>query len=69
MKIVFWQAEVPAVKDMLEAGILDTYLGKYWAIKLATNAAVTVLRVDQVSKVKFWSLKILICIWFNSIFS
>lgn len=35
---------------MLEAGILDTYLGKYWAIKLATNAAVTVLRVDQVSK-------------------
>lgn len=42
------QAEVPAVKDMLEAGVLDTYLGKYWAIKLATNAAVTVLRVDQV---------------------
>ncbi|XP_064435800.1 T-complex protein 1 subunit theta isoform X4 [Mirounga angustirostris] len=41
------EAEVPAVKDMLEAGILDTYLGKYWAIKLATNAAVTVLRVDQ----------------------
>lgn len=45
-----WQAEVPAVKDMLEANILDTYLGKYWAIKLATNAAVTVLRVDQVSE-------------------
>uniref|UniRef100_A0A8C0TFS8 T-complex protein 1 subunit theta n=1 Tax=Canis lupus familiaris TaxID=9615 RepID=A0A8C0TFS8_CANLF len=43
------EAEVPAVKDMLEAGILDTYLGKYWAIKLATNAAITVLRVDQVS--------------------
>uniref|UniRef100_A0A8C2NMQ5 T-complex protein 1 subunit theta n=1 Tax=Capra hircus TaxID=9925 RepID=A0A8C2NMQ5_CAPHI len=43
------EAEVPAVKDMLEAGVLDTYLGKYWAIKLATNAAVTVLRVDQVS--------------------
>lgn len=35
---------------MLEASILDTYLGKYWAIKLATNAAVTVLRVDQVSE-------------------
>lgn len=33
---------------MLEAGVLDTYLGKYWAVKLATNAAVTVLRVDQV---------------------
>uniref|UniRef100_A0A452QGC8 T-complex protein 1 subunit theta n=1 Tax=Ursus americanus TaxID=9643 RepID=A0A452QGC8_URSAM len=47
-----WLAEVPAVKDMLEAGILDTYLGKYWAIKLATNAAVTVLRVDQIIMAK-----------------
>uniref|UniRef100_A0A9L0RYU5 T-complex protein 1 subunit theta n=1 Tax=Equus caballus TaxID=9796 RepID=A0A9L0RYU5_HORSE len=46
------EAEVPAVKDMLEAGILDTYLGKYWAIKLATNAAMTVLRVDQIIMVK-----------------
>lgn len=34
---------------MLEAGVLDTYLGKFWGIKLATNAAITVLRVDQVS--------------------
>lgn len=41
---------------MLEAGVLDTHLGKHWGIKLATNAAVTVLRVDQVS-------------WHNSIFS
>ncbi|XP_071071016.1 T-complex protein 1 subunit theta isoform X1 [Dasypus novemcinctus] len=46
------EAEVPAVKDMLEAGILDTYLGKYWAIKLATNAAITVLRVDQIIMAK-----------------
>ncbi|XP_058921420.1 T-complex protein 1 subunit theta isoform X1 [Kogia breviceps] len=46
------EAEVPAVKDMLEAGVLDTYLGKYWAIKLATNAAVTVLRVDQIIMAK-----------------
>ncbi|XP_006887108.1 PREDICTED: microsomal glutathione S-transferase 2 [Elephantulus edwardii] len=37
---------------MLEAGVLDTYLGKYWAIKLATNAAVTVLRVDQIIMAK-----------------
>lgn len=35
---------------MLEAGILDPYLVKYWGIKLATNTAVTVLRVDQVSR-------------------
>ncbi|XP_060626445.1 T-complex protein 1 subunit theta isoform X2 [Anolis sagrei] len=46
------EAEAAAVKDMLEAGILDTYLGKYWAIKLATNAAVTVLRVDQIIMAK-----------------
>lgn len=41
---------------MLEAGVLDTYLGKFWGIKLATNAAVTVLRVDQVSLHVIWVL-------------
>ncbi|XP_069492466.1 T-complex protein 1 subunit theta isoform X1 [Ambystoma mexicanum] len=46
------EAEGAAVKDMLEAGVLDTYLGKFWAIKLATNAAVTVLRVDQIIMAK-----------------
>ncbi|KAF1534994.1 T-complex protein 1 subunit theta, partial [Eudyptula minor] len=46
------EAETAAVKDMLEAGILDTYLGKSWGIKLATNAAVTVLRVDQIIMAK-----------------
>uniref|UniRef100_A0A9L0JBG5 T-complex protein 1 subunit theta n=1 Tax=Equus asinus TaxID=9793 RepID=A0A9L0JBG5_EQUAS len=62
------EAEVPAVKDMLEAGILDTYLGKYWAIKLATNAAITVLRVDQVSESEILIFKVLIFIWFSSSF-
>ncbi|CAG5873731.1 unnamed protein product [Menidia menidia] len=38
----------PAVKDMLEAGIVEPYLVKHWGIKLATNAAITVLRVDQI---------------------
>uniref|UniRef100_H3AF79 Chaperonin containing TCP1 subunit 8 n=1 Tax=Latimeria chalumnae TaxID=7897 RepID=H3AF79_LATCH len=42
------EGEGAAVKDMLEAGILDSYLVKHWGIKLATNAAVTVLRVDQI---------------------
>uniref|UniRef100_A0A8C7X0E3 T-complex protein 1 subunit theta n=1 Tax=Oryzias sinensis TaxID=183150 RepID=A0A8C7X0E3_9TELE len=42
------EGEGPAVKDMLKAGILDPYLVKHWGIKMATNAAVTVLRVDQV---------------------
>ncbi|XP_044298646.1 T-complex protein 1 subunit theta isoform X1 [Varanus komodoensis] len=46
------EAEAAAVKDMLEAGVLDTQLGKYWGIKLATNAAVTVLRVDQIIMAK-----------------
>ncbi|ETE73484.1 T-complex protein 1 subunit theta [Ophiophagus hannah] len=46
------EAETAAVKDMLEAGVLDTHLGKYWGIKLATNAAVTVLRVDQIIMAK-----------------
>ncbi|XP_053561962.1 T-complex protein 1 subunit theta isoform X2 [Bombina bombina] len=46
------EAETAAVKDMLESDVLDTYLGKHWAIKLATNAAVTVLRVDQIIMAK-----------------
>nr|XP_033796202.1 T-complex protein 1 subunit theta isoform X3 [Geotrypetes seraphini] len=46
------EGEGAAVKDVLESGILDTYLGKYWGIKLATNAAVTVLRVDQIIMAK-----------------
>lgn len=37
------------MKDMMEAGVFDPYLVKHWGIKLATNAAITVLRVDQVS--------------------
>uniref|UniRef100_A0A6Q2Z8N4 T-complex protein 1 subunit theta n=1 Tax=Esox lucius TaxID=8010 RepID=A0A6Q2Z8N4_ESOLU len=41
-----------SLKDMLEAGILEPYLVKYWGIKLATNAAITVLRVDQIIMAK-----------------
>lgn len=33
---------------MHESGIMEPYLVKHWGIKLATNAAITVLRVDQV---------------------
>jgi len=46
------EGDGPVVKDMLEAGILDPYLVKHWGIKLATNAAITVLRVDQIIMAK-----------------
>jgi T-complex protein 1 subunit theta len=46
------EAGVPAVKDAVEAKILDLYITKYWAIKFATAAACTVLRVDQIIMAK-----------------
>lgn len=36
------------IRDAVQAGILDLLLIKQWGIRLAANAAVTVLRVDQV---------------------
>jgi len=44
-----FQGEGASVKDAAAAGIIDCYLLKVWAVKLATNAVNTVLRVDQVS--------------------
>lgn len=41
-----------ALKDAVTAGIFDSYISKYWGIKLATNAAVTVLSVDQIIMAK-----------------
>jgi len=41
-----------AVIDAAEAGICDAMLSKYWACKFATNAACTVLRVDQIIMAK-----------------
>ena len=35
-------------KDLAKDGILDVFMTKWWAIKLATDAAVTVLKVDQI---------------------
>ena len=39
-------------KDLAEDGILDLYSAKWWALKLATDAVVTVLRVDQIIMAK-----------------
>lgn len=41
-----------AVKDAVAAGILDLYLSKWWGLKLASGAANTVLRVDQIIMAK-----------------
>ena len=41
------------MKNMVEKNVLDLLLAKQQAIKLATDAAVTVLRVDQV---RAWQL-------------
>ena len=36
----------------MEAGILDSFASKFWGITFAANAAVTVLRVDQVRQIQ-----------------
>ena len=39
-------------KDLTEQHLYDLYSAKWWALKLATDAAVTVLRVDQIIMAK-----------------
>ncbi|XP_065057019.1 T-complex protein 1 subunit theta-like [Rhopilema esculentum] len=46
------EGEGASTLDAAEAGILDSYLVKYWAIKYASNAAMTVLKVDQIIMAK-----------------
>jgi len=46
------EAGIPAVNDAIEANIVDLYTTKYWAIKFASAAACTVLRVDQIIMAK-----------------
>ena len=43
------QGDVASVKDVVEGNILDLYITKHWALKFATAAANTVLKVDQVT--------------------
>ncbi|XP_066287632.1 T-complex protein 1 subunit theta-like [Branchiostoma lanceolatum] len=42
------EGEGVAVKDVAEANVLEPFLTKMWGIKLASNAAATVLKVDQI---------------------
>lgn len=44
--------ETGAPKDLSAEGIMDVYAAKWWAIKLATDAVVTVLKVDQIIMAK-----------------
>ncbi|XP_065176761.1 T-complex protein 1 subunit theta-like [Sycon ciliatum] len=46
------ESETAAHVDAFEAGILDLLTNRSWAVKLATNAAATVLRVDQIIMAK-----------------
>ncbi|KAJ9525435.1 hypothetical protein QJQ45_003170 [Haematococcus lacustris] len=39
-------------KDLSQEGVVDLYATKWWALKLATDAAGTVLRVDQIIMAK-----------------
>lgn len=41
-----------SVKDMVEASILDSMEVKTWGIKLAIDAVLTILRVDQIIMAK-----------------
>lgn len=42
------ESETDGVTSVSQAGILDSYAAKDWAIKLATEAAISVLRVDSI---------------------
>ena len=40
------------IKDLGELDVYDLYSTKWWALKFATEAAVTVMRVDQIIMAK-----------------
>ena len=49
--------ETGAPKDLGTDGIMDLYATKWWAVKLATDAVITVLKVDQIIMAKQVSTK------------
>ena len=46
------QKKPSVVVDSMEKGVLDLMLLKHWGMKYATNAACTILRVDQIIMAK-----------------
>lgn len=49
---IILQSDGATLIDTVEAGILDLYLTKQWAMKYAVGAACTVLKVDQIIMAK-----------------
>jgi len=47
-----FQGDGAAIKDVVEAGVLDLYLTKFWGMKYAVNATTTILKVDQIIMAK-----------------
>lgn len=46
------ESELPATVNAEESNVLDLYVTKFWGLKYATEAASTVLRVDQIIMAK-----------------
>jgi len=46
------EADQAAVIDVIDKGIIDLYINRYWGLKFATSAANTVLNVDQIIMAK-----------------
>jgi T-complex protein 1 subunit theta len=46
------QDESDGTVDVIPAGIFDVFTTKFWGIQYATNAASTILRVDQIIMAK-----------------
>lgn len=44
--------ESGAPKELSTDGIMDLYATKWWAVKLATDTVITVLKVDQIIMAK-----------------
>ncbi|XP_050436093.1 T-complex protein 1 subunit theta-like [Adelges cooleyi] len=46
------EASGSSLLDVVKAGIVDSYFVKYWGLKYATQAACTILKVDQIIMAK-----------------
>lgn len=46
------QPKGSSLVDSSKAGIVDSYLSKFWGLQYATQAACTILKVDQIIMAK-----------------